>query len=118
MHPSRQLADGLKSWAQQPDAAICMHNLIAAPCATMLASRLPQLDLPPDVQHPRDPVQCTPVSPTAPHRCLQQLDLPPDVHLLNILATQCLHRLQDAAPEHYASTLASFAKVRAAAWRA
>lgn len=41
-----------------------------------------------------------------------QLDLPPDVHLLNVLATQCLHRLQDAAPEHYSSTLASFAKVR------
>ena len=34
------------------------------------------------------------------------------MHLLNVMATQCLHRLPDAAPEHYSSTLASFAKVR------
>lgn len=40
-----------------------------------------------------------------------QLDLIPDVNLLDLLATQCLHKLPDATPDQYASTLSSFAKV-------
>jgi hypothetical protein len=33
------------------------------------------------------------------------------VNFLDILATQCLHRLGEAAPEQYCATLSAFAKV-------